>query len=442
MPRLPRKWWRRPSDATLGLIGERTGLDRYRLEAMTLRGWATAREDEDAERFTSRRWTTPKPSRRRGRRVDHLPPVRGGRQPALSAAAVAAGMGRRLPSSPHAAERTVPELLAADQTEGPECRFACRSSRMPALRGGGLRVQPAQPAHPIVLDLQDVLVAGKRSGVLEPQEVGRIDWATMMAVADMLLGMIWADIATEYRERLFDRIGRDLALSAGDRVALSVTSNYGGLLMLGWLLEDLLRRLPAAIAILKSVRFDGLLGPLEDVDDEAAARLRVILAPAIATHPTERGAWRAWIDRLPESVTDLRRRGDIERYKHRRQRLTAFAELKAGATVVATAQVVGVRPKTVYAWLDRGTEHGLEAALERPTGKPTLTAQEVEALAQWIAADTRNQFNRAVVEHAMSRFGVVLSTTAATKLIAKYGRPKCGRRRRLWKPRPSTVADR
>jgi len=35
-----------------------------------------------------------------------------------------------------------------------------------------------------------------------------------MALADMLLGMIWTDITTEHRKRLFDRIASDIALGA------------------------------------------------------------------------------------------------------------------------------------------------------------------------------------------------------------------------------------
>lgn len=44
--------------------------------------------------------------------------------------------------------------------------------------------------------------------------VGQIDWSVMMALADMLLGMIWTDITTEHRKRLFDRIASDIALGA------------------------------------------------------------------------------------------------------------------------------------------------------------------------------------------------------------------------------------
>lgn len=64
------EWWRRPSTGQLATIAERTGVDQARLKAMTLLGWSIARDDEGAQRFTSRRWTNPKLSRRKGRRVD------------------------------------------------------------------------------------------------------------------------------------------------------------------------------------------------------------------------------------------------------------------------------------------------------------------------------------------------------------------------------------
>jgi len=146
-------------------------------------------------------------------------------------------------------------------------------------------------------------------------------------------------------------------------MTLPWTSNYGGLLMLGWLLEDLQSRLPAAIAILHAPHFDRLFARLSDVADATGDRLRTILAPAIAKPPVERRSWRAWVDNLPESASDLRDRAARERYKHRRQRLTAFSELKGGASVDVVAACVGVMPKTVYRWLHRGADRGLKAVI-------------------------------------------------------------------------------
>ncbi len=429
------EWWRRPSNATLSRISARTGLDPVRVRDMTFLGWATARGDEDAERFGSRRWTAPTSSHLRGRRVDICRQCAAeDRRPYLRRFWMMGWAGAcprhrtiltgQCPTCRH------PIRLNSLKASSPTVLFTCRRC------GAHLMGDTGQPAHALALSLQDMLATGKRTGVVDLPSIGRIDWETLMATTDMLLGMIWTNVAAEQRERLFNRIARDISLGAADRVALSLASNYGGLLMLGWLLEDLGSRLPAAIAILRSPRFDGLLGRLPDVDDHMAERLKAILAPAIAKSPVGRGTWRPWIESLPESATDLRERAARERYKHRRQRLTALAELKDGATVVAAAAAVGVQSRSVYAWLDRGAEYGLEAALERPTGKPILTSAQAEALAQWIAADHRNQNRNVIVDHAAARFGIPLSLDAASKLLAKHGRPKPGRRRRLWRPKP------
>lgn len=82
------------------------------------------------------------------------------------------------------------------------------------------------------------------------------------------------------------------------------------------------------------------------------------------------------------SYRDLRRPpiNLCERYKHRRQRLRALTELRDGASVETVAALVGVGTKSVYRWLHRGAGGGLEAALERPTGKPVLTGTQAEAM--------------------------------------------------------------
>jgi hypothetical protein len=101
-----------------------------------------------------------------------------------------------------------------------------------------------------------------------------------MALADMLLGMVWPDLVVDYRERLFDRIGRDLRLSAEDRVSPSVTSNYGGLLMLAWLLEGLPAPLGAVFAIMKAAPIRRPVRP-----DDGHRRLR---GAAPASHFSQR----------------------------------------------------------------------------------------------------------------------------------------------------------
>jgi hypothetical protein len=429
------EWWRRPTDAVLAAISERTGVDRARLRAMTFLDWSIARDDEDAERFASRRWTNPKPGRRKGQRVDvcghclaedERPYLR--RLWLLGWAGVCPQHRTRLVGECPACR--CPIRVRGLSAKTPVDLLACQKC------GGGFVGAQGRWAHDQSVELQSLLVAGKRTGALVLPGVGEVDWTTMMAVADMLLGMIWSVVTTQHREQLFNRIARELGLGGEDRLSLSLTSNYGSLLMLDWLVTDLPHRLPAAIGILKSARFEGLLGRHDEIDDDMAARLRTILAPAIANPGVGRGAWHPWIDSLPESASDLRERAAGKRYKHRRQRLTAFAELKAGATVVAAAAIARVRPKSVYRWLDCGVENGLEAALERPTGSPVLTSAQSEALAQWICADRAHQNRHAIVAQALAWFGIELSLDIASNLLRKHRERKPGsnRRRRLWGP--------
>ncbi|WP_244440106.1 TniQ family protein [Mesorhizobium metallidurans] len=430
------EWWRRPSAGQLATIAERTGVEQARLKAMTLLGWSIARDDEGAQRFTSRRWTNPKLGRRKGRRVDVCGQcLAEDERPYLRRLWLLGWIG--------VCPRHRTQLIG--QCPGCRCpiRFKGLNAKAPVdllacqKCGRGLACLQGQRANDRSVDLQSLLVAGKKTGVVLLPSVGEVEWATMMAVADMLLGMIWTGVATQHREQLFNRIARELDLGWEDRLSLSLGSNYGSLLILDWLVADLPHRLPAAIGILKSVRFEGLLGRHNDIDDDIAAHLRTILAAAIATPAVGRGAWHPWIESLPDSASELRERAARERYKHRRQRLTAFAALKAGATVGEAAAIARVQPMSVYRWLDRGIEHGLEAALERPTGRPALTSAQSEALAQWVCADRANQNRHAIVAQAQARFGIELSLDIASNLLRKHRDRKPGsvrRRRRLWGP--------
>jgi transposase len=138
---------------------------------------------------------------------------------------------------------------------------------------------------------------------------------------------------------------------------------------------------------------------------------------------------------LPESAAKLRERSSRERYRHRRQRLRALAELKDGKTVTAVAKVVGVRPRSIYRWLYRGAAHGLEGALERSSGYPALKSAQAEAMGQWIASDRRHQNRWAIAARAKEAFGIELNPDAASTLLSRHGRAKPGRRRRLWGPK-------
>ena len=424
-------WWRRPGAGILMRIAGRTGLPLERLQAMTLTGWVTAFGDEDDDRFGAGRWRGRAPSRRRMAICPLC--LADGARPNLQLAWMLGWTGI---CSCHGIvlERTCPSCgkmlrLPNFNATKPLDLFACGRC------GASLKSAAVHGAHMRTIELQDALIEGKRTGTTALPGLGTLDWRTTVALADVLLAMVWVEGANERRQRLFARIAGELRPTGRDPVTTPWTSNYGGLLILAWLFGDLEARLRAAVATLCGPHLDGLLARVSYMDDDLRGRLAPLLAGAVAKPAATRRAWRPWIDSLPESAAVLRERAARERYKHRRQRLTAFAELRDGVPIDEVAAKIGAAPKSIYRWLHRGTATGLEAALERPTGKPGLSSAQAEALGQWIAADRRRQGRRIVAAKTSELFGIDLNLDAASKLLAKHRRAKPGRRRRLWGPK-------
>ena len=425
-------WWRRPVLGVLLRIASRTGIPPERLQAMTLTGWETAFGDEDDDRFGSGRWRG-RTSGRRGNMAICPCCVAEAARPNLQLTwtlgwtGVCSRHGVMLDSTCPCCGKMLqtPKLSAAE----PFDLFACRRC------GASLKGAAVRGAHAGAVELQDALIEGKRTGMTVLPGMGPLDWRATIALADVLLAMVWVEGANERRQRLFARIARELRPTGLDPAPLPWTANYGGLVILAWLLGDLEARLRCAVAILCAPHLGGLLARVPDMDDDLRSRLAPLLAGAVAKPAETRRAWRRWIDGLPESPAVLRERAAGERYKHRRQRLTAIAELKQGTSVEIAAAKVGVARNSIYRWLHRGAAAGLEAALERPAGKQALSSAQAEALAQWIAGDRRRECGRIVAAKAKELFGVDLNPDAASKLLAKHRHAKRGRRRRLWRPK-------
>ena len=429
-----REWWRRPSADTLAVIGSKTGIDIGVLEAMTFAGWSHARDDERPERFDGKNSSVQPAHGSRGRRIRICPMCLADDARAYLRLFWMTGWAGVCPKHRISLTGRCPscrcalyvESLKARQTAG---LIACRKC-VAKLAGGGA------PANEATLRLQQALIVGKRSGRLALPRIGDLDWPTMMALIDVLLGMVWIGTAREYRRRLFKRIADDLDLGEDQTDSIPWRSNYGGLLILAWLLEDLDAHLRAAIATLHTVHRDRLLARLPNLPEEMSERLRTILAPAAASRPQGRRSWREWIDTLPESGTDLRERALGERYRLRRRRLFVLAAIRDGATVESAADSAGMRARTVYRLLDQGARNGLEAALERPRRGNKLTGAQAEALGRWIAGARAHQSRKAVMAQALTMFGVSLNTDEAYAVLRVHRRAGRGRRRRLWKPNP------
>lgn len=436
-----RAWWRHPDVPLLERIERWTGIDRTRLVAMTLGDWAHTPGDEDVYRFAANRWTVRGASKAHPGHIDVCPLcLAEAPRPHLQLIWTLGWTG--------ACPRHGTALRGRCPSCGKRLRLRGLNSWEPIDLVCGRCAVPLNhaeslPAHPAVLDLQAALVAGKKCGKAILPGIGTIDWPTTLALAEVLLAMVWTRrtwkqrdyLAPRRRDHLFTGIGRDLGMAESERERIPWKENYGGLLLLAWLLGDLDRRLPGTIAMLHTPHLEGLLAPFTAFEGTMKDRLRSILAAASARRPEGRRAWKPWLDSLSESAAELRERAMRERYKHRRQRLRALAELKEGSPVEVVAALVGVNPHSVYRWLHRGAAGGLEAALERPTGKPALTSAQAEAMGQWIAGNHRRRNRQAIAERAREAFGVDLNLDAAAKLLAKHRRARPGRRCRLWAPR-------
>lgn len=432
------EWWRRPSIETLARIAKRTGISTHALAAMTFIGSASARDDEAPQRFCSRHGSARSlPRNPSDRRVNICPQCLAEDRRGYLRLLWMNGWAGICPQ-----HRTV---LAG---RCPSCYCVLRASGLNARQpvdpticrrcGATLTGVAGDGAHQAALRLQEILVAGKQLNRTELPGVGTLDWSTTMALVDVLLGMVWIDIPGRYRDRLFARIANDFGLSQHNNIVWA--SNYGGLAILAWLLEDLPTRLPATIAILHAPRLDRLLTRVPDLSSEIGDRLRVILTRANAPSPRGPWSWRSWIITLPETGNELRERALSEHYKLRRQRLFAFAAVRDGTPVEAAAESVGVTRQTLCRWLHHAATHGLEAALERPRRRSQLSGAQAEVLGKWIAADRAHQRRGAVISAALSQFGIVLSPDQASRLLRDH-RARPGRRHRPWKPKPQRTAQ-
>ena len=235
------EWWRRPDDLTLRLIARRGGLSRERLEAMTLRGWERACDDEDADRFSAAR-RHERPSRVRGRPIAvcrqclaHASQAHLQLSWMLGWTAVCERHGTVLESVCGVCKRPLRiGSLALNRCADFLICGRCGSSQ----RGGS-----GEAAHASTVALQAVLIAGKRKGRTLLPGLGPMDWQMTITFVDMVLAMVWSGQSDERCERLFARIADDIDMTDELWVTQPWRSNYGALLILAWVLSDLASRL-------------------------------------------------------------------------------------------------------------------------------------------------------------------------------------------------------
>ena len=427
-------WWRRPDPLIVAAFARGTGVSRERIRSLSFLDWP---DDEHAdavpERFSRQRFTSERPSHQ-SRRIgicpdclaeDEVPYVRRiwtigwlSACPAHSAALVRAcpqcGAKLRLPALSDAAH------FAPD-----------RCARCAHRLAGAKSILAADP----VLRFQRRILDGRPDGMVELPEIGKISWPVAVALFDALLGAVWIDTKLTARNVLFARIARDFGTALDE-----LTDGYQGLAILAWMLDAWPTRTQAALAMLRAVRPRRQMQRWPELDPVIRDKVEALFLTAWPDERSngERGWWRAWIDNLPQTGEELRAQALRERLPHRRARLMTIADVRDGLSVEAAAEVADVRPRTLYRWIKRGAQGGLEAALDRPSGQ--LSGLQAAQLAEWIARaspdEPRWRTNR-VQNEALRRFKVEITIYVADRLLRIHGP---WRRRKILLRRRLTVA--
>lgn len=419
-------WWRTPDPILLARLAARTGMPKPALAAMTFLDWSLQDwHEEMSERFARWRYQLPRSKSRCPHRFaicpqclaeDAMPYVR--KLWTVGWASVCQIHAHVLTGKCPQCHQTLQlPSLNADQLFAPERCARC---------GSYLSTAPRLPAHPLTVRLQALLLAHRSACAVPLPGVGALEWPVAMAFFDVLLGMVWNGPKDRFRNQLFARIRRDLGLTEdlGD-------GHYEGLLILAWLLDQWPQHIPIAIATLRVPRPSQQLKRWPRLPADTKRSIEKVFVPAWPdeSHDADRAWWRGWIDNLPQTAEQLRALAVKDRFPSRRARLLALADVRDGMPVEQAAKAASVLPKTLYRWLKRGAEGGLEAALDRPYG--TLSQAQALGIADWIATaspdEPRWRFNR-VQNEVLRRFGLKIDGHVAARLLRAHG-PWTPRRR-------------
>ena len=287
-----------------------------------------------------------------------------------------------------------------------------------------------------VLRFQRRILEGRPGGAVDLPGIGQISWPVAVALFDTLLGAVWIDTKAAAREVLFARIARDLGTASVNELAEA----YQGLAILAWMFEAWPMRTQAALQCCAPCALAGKC---------SAGRLLMLrYASKWRRCSGQRGLMNGKIVNAVGGApgsTPCRRPGTNCVCKHAvsgchidTPESMAIADMRDGLSVEAAAEVADVRPRTLYRWIKRGAQGGLQAALERPSGQ--LSGSQAIQLAEWIAATSpdgpRWRTNR-VQNEALRRFGVGITVYVADRLLRLHGP---WRRRKILLRRRLTVA--
>jgi transposase len=428
-------WWRKPDPLIVAALARGTGVSKEHVRSLSFADWPDdGHADAVPERFSRQRFTSERPSHQ-PRRIGICPECLAEGEAPYVRRTWTIGWLAACPIHGTALVRACPECGAklrlpalSDATHFAPDRCARCAHRL-------ARTKSMLVADP-VLRFQRRMLEGRPAGVVDLPEVGKISWPVAVALFDALLGAVWIDTKPAARDSLFARIARDLGTAPFDELA----DGYQGLAILAWMFEAWPARTQAALATLRAVRPRRQMQRWPTLDPAIRDRVEELFLTAWPDERNngERAWWRAWIDNLPQTGEELRTQALRERLPHRRARLMAIADVRDGLSVEAAAEVADARPRTLYRWMKRGAQGGLEAALERPSGQ--LSGLQAAQLAEWIAAaspdEPRWRANR-VQNEALRRFGVVITIYVADRLLRLHGP---WRRRKFLLRRRLTVA--
>lgn len=420
------QWWRRPSRQQLATVAVGTGVGLERLAAMTLTDWSLARLDEHPQRLDAQYALHP-PARHTADRFtaaclrclaeDGHPYVR--RDWMIGwLAACPRHQCRLLHRCPTCrAELRIGDLRSRDAVVMDRCRRC----------GSSWRLLGTPAANPAAIELQGRLLDLKHRGVAVLPGLGHVEWASFMAVADLVAAAMWRETADYHRERLFERILRDLDMPAGDRVLVEWPSNYGALLTLAWLMADWPARLEQMLQGLHVPGVEDLLDRLPEVHDGLRQRVRDLLGPASCYRQREvtEENWREWLSRLVASGMDFRAMARKERRQGYTERLVVFAMLAEGRRIDQAAAWAGLKPETIERWVEVAVTYGIHMVIEKPARVCDLTPDQAHEIRQWLASASWLLSPRTGwrADHVRSeialRFGLNISVSAAQSLLPK-----------------------
>jgi hypothetical protein len=228
-------WWHRPHPWALARISQRTGVSIPRLRRMTFEELQPDyREDEDPARFAGRRFDCRAPDRRSYRFAVCGPCLEGDAAThvrtlwQLGWLAVCPKHQTILLSRCelcHAGFRTAHFATAAPFA--PSTCPRCKESLLCDVYAIG---------DPSVIRLQEALLKGKTEGVTELTGLGTFTWKEIVALADILLGMVWTDTTLDERNRIWGLYEYE-DLDAPRAQMQIYSCRHDSLRFLAWLIE-------------------------------------------------------------------------------------------------------------------------------------------------------------------------------------------------------------